>query len=185
MATNSQQRSVECGKLRRSIGGSSTAGGRCPVQEPRQLPGMVHQVPRDRRRHRWSEVESFRGWPLERQMHHPTWLGHRFHRSQRRAQDCQLTRRVAGPAQRHAERVLDCAYPRRPRARRQFRDHGQRDGAELRRLDLTLYQSHGPAAHRSNRDQHHYVDMLLAKLPYHPGHALPQEPLRPEGVAYV
>ena len=164
---------------------SATAHGRRPIQKPRQCPGMPHQVPRDRWRHRRIERAFLRGWPLERQVHHPAWLCYCFHRSQSCAQDCQLTRRVAGPAHRHTEWMLDCGYPRRSRARRRFRDHGQRDSAEPRRLDLTLYQSHGPAAHRSNRDQHHHVHMLLAKLPHHPGQALPQEPFRPEGVAHV
>ena len=48
-----------------------------------------------------------------------------------------------------------------------------------------MYQSHGPAAHRSNRDHHYYVVTLLSKVAHYPSHALPQKPLRPEGVAHV
>jgi hypothetical protein len=79
---------------------AARARRRRPIQEPRQGPGMPLQVQRDRRRHRRTEREWLRGCPRERQMHHPTALRHRFHRSQRRAQNCQLTRsrRRAGPA---------------------------------------------------------------------------------------
>lgn len=146
---------------------------------------MPHQISHDRRRRRRTEPELLRECPLERQLRYLAWRHHRFHCSQRRAQYGQLTRRVARPAQRQTERMLDRGYPRRSRAHRQLRHHGQRDGAEPRRLNLTLNQSHGPAAHRSNRDQRDYIDMLLTKLPHYPGHALPQEPLRPECVAHV
>ena len=101
------------------------------------------------------------------------------------AQNCQLARHIAWPTQRHAERMFDRRYPRGTCAGCQLGNHRQRDGTESCCLDLTLYQSNGPAAHRSNRDQHHYVNMLLAKLPYDAGHALSQQPLRPKRVANI
>ena len=86
-----------------------------------------------------------------------------------------MTRRVTGPADRHAERMLDRGDSRCARARRQLRHDRQRDGAKPGRLDFPLDQSHGPAAHRSNRGQHHHIDRLLAKLPHHSWQRLPEE----------
>jgi hypothetical protein len=46
----------------------------------------------------------------------------------------------------------------------QFRHHGNRDGAEPGGFDLTLNQSHGPAADGSDRNQDHGIHVFLAKL---------------------
>jgi len=164
---------------------SRTAHGRSSIQKPRQIPWMPYQVTRDWRRLRWTEPQFLRGCPLERQVRHCAWFCRRCHCLQRCAQNCQLARHIAWPTQRHAERMFDRRYPWGTCAGCQLGNDRQRDGTESCCLDLTLYQSNGPAAHRSHRDQHHYVNMFLAKSQHDAGHALPQQSLRPKRVAHI
>ena len=66
----------------------------------------------------------------------------------------------------------------------QIGDVGERDGSKTSRFDFALYQSNGPAAERSSRDQHNRVDPFRLQSCNNCGGAFFQELVRLQVVSH-
>ena len=86
-------------------------------------------------------------------------------RGERGSQYSRLPGGIAGLPQGAAQRVLDGGHARRstPQAVRSGIG-AERDGGEAGRFDFALYQSNGPAAHRSGRHQHDHIRMVFFQI---------------------
>jgi len=67
----------------------------------------------------------------------------------------------------------------------QLRHHGKGDGTDPGGLDLSLNQSHGPAADRSNRHQHDRLYLFLAKPADDVRNSVTQQRVGPNGIPHV
>ena len=157
----------------------------CPVQEFRNIPWVPPEKPRDRRNFRRIYVELLPGVPFERKVYHGAGLGDLLQRPQRCPQHCELTSSVVGRAQGQSEGLLDRGDARDTGTLGQFRHHGKRNSAEPGRFDLSLHQSHGPAAHRSNRNQHDGIHVFLPKLGDDAGNRMTQERVGPDRIPHI
>ncbi len=108
-------------------------------------------------------VELLPGVPFEGKMHDGARLGDLLQRPQRCPQHRELTHSVLRRAQGEPKGVLDGRYARDTGTQGQLRHHGERDGTESGSFDLSLNQSHGPAADRSDRNQHYRIHLFLPK----------------------
>lgn len=130
----------------------------------RQIPGMPHNVFGNRwalRRVNIQVTHVFR--KRERQMADAAGRRHLLKRGQRRAQCRSLTGVVARQTDGEPERILNRSDPWHTHSRSQIRNIRHRDGAEAGCLDLSLNQSHGPAANRSYRHKDHYIHAFCAQ----------------------
>jgi hypothetical protein len=91
---------------------------------------------------------------------------------------------IARLTQKVAQWVLDGCQARHAHSSREIRNAGQRDRAHARRFNCSLYQSHGPAADRSARDQQDDVHLIPLHVLDHRRHALLQKLLRLQDVAH-
>ena len=67
----------------------------------------------------------------------------------------------------------------------QLRHHGKGDSTDPGGLDLSLNQSHGPAADRSNRHQHDRFYLFLAKSADDVRNSVTQQRVGPNGIPHV
>ena len=94
-----------------------------------------------------------------------------------------MTGIVAGQAGGEPERILDRSDPWHTHGGVQIRNIRQGDGAESGGLNLSLNQSHGPAADRSYRHQDHHIHGFFAQLADDGRNTLVEQALRLAGVA--
>ena len=134
-----------------------------PVQELRNIPRVPPKKLRDRRSFRRKCVELLPDVPFEGKMHDGARLGNLLQRPQRCAQHRELTCSVLRRTQGEPKGVLDGRDARDTATHSQLRHHGERDSTEPGGLDLALNQSHGPAADRSDRNQHYRIHLFLPK----------------------
>ena len=118
-------------------------------------------------------------------MHYGTRLGHLFQRPQRSPQHRYLTCRISRQAEGQAKGMLDSRDAWHADTRGQFRHHGNRDSAEPGGFDLSLNQSHGPAAHWSNRNQHDRIHLFLAKPANDARNRVTQQHVVPKSIPHV
>jgi hypothetical protein len=110
-------------------------------------------------------VELLAGVPFEGKMHDGARLGDLLQRPQRCPQHRELTYSALRRAQGEPKGLLDGRNARDTGTHSQLRHHGKRDGTEPGGFDLSLNQSHGPAADRSHRNQHDRIHLFPSKLP--------------------
>ncbi len=155
------------------------------VEEISNVPRVAQQVLCNGRRLWRFGVEFLgRGRPVEGQVNDAAWLLDLCQRLQGSTQDGRLALAVARLSQLVAQRLLDGRQPRHAYGGRQVRDAGQGDGADARCFDLSLYQSNGPAADWSARDQYDGVYAILPHVPDHGRHALLQQHLGLQDIAH-
>jgi len=97
-------------------------------------------------------------------MHDGARLGDPLQSPQSCPQHRKLTHSVLRRAQGEPKGVLYGSNARDTGTHCQLRHHGKRDRTESGGFDLSLNQSHGPAADRSDRNQHYHIHLFLPKL---------------------
>ena len=108
---------------------------------------------------------------------------HLLYRGQRLMQRRSLTGIVAGQADSEPEGILNRCDSRRTHGRGQIRNIRQGDRAESGSLNLSLNQSHGPAADRSYGYKDHHIHGFFAQLADDGRNTLVEQTLRLTGVA--
>ena len=103
--------------------------------------------------------------PFEGKMYDDTRLRDLRQRPQRCPQHRKLAHSVSRRAQGQPKGVLDRRNAWDTDTLGQLRHHGKRDGTEPGGFDLSLNQSHGPAADRSHRNQQDRIHLFLPKAP--------------------
>ena len=106
------------------------------------------------------------GWlrPLKGQVYDAAGLFDGLQSIQSCSQNSHLAGRIAWLAQGSAKRVFDRSHARHANRTGQVGNRRQANGCKAGRFDLTLYQSNGPAADRSDRHQDDDVDPILSLI---------------------
>jgi hypothetical protein len=146
---------------------------------------MSQQVPAYGRRLRRTGVQSpCRFGPFEREVSDGARQGRLGQRVQRRAKNRPLALLVTWLSQQVAKRMLDGRQARNADRGREIGDARQGDRADACLFNLSLYQSYGPAADRSARDQKDDVHLIPFHLPDHSRCAVPQQHFGLQDVAH-
>lgn len=130
-------------------------------------------------------VDIFRRFrPFKRQVDDFSRRLNGFQRSQGGFEHRGLPGAVAGLAKRPPKRVFNGGDARYAHRGSQVRHGGQADGGKASRFEFALYQSNGPAANRSGRDEHHHVCHVFLQVADHCWNSFLQQSLRVENVAH-
>ena len=95
-----------------------------------------------------------------------------------------MTGAVTGLTKRPSQRIFDGGDARHADRGGQVWDGSQADGGKSRRFEFALYQSNGPAANRSGRDEHYHIRHILLQVANHCGDGFPQQSFGFEDVAH-
>ena len=85
-------------------------------------------------------------------------------RRESRSQYRHLPFRIIRLTERSSQRIFDGGDARRADRLNNFRNRRKDDGRKTSRFDLALYQSNGPVADRSGRDEYNHIRMIGSQV---------------------
>ena len=125
---------------------------------------MFHDIADNRRRrHIAGEIPGIPG-PLEGKMHLPAGYLNILEGLQYGTQHGHLSLRITGLTEGAPERVFDGGQARDTKRSGYIRHGGEDDGCKAGGFQFTLYQSNGPAANWSGRDEDDDIHMVCAQI---------------------